>query len=134
MTKYNTLNVKLSNSQLNKLKCGIKNGTEVTLNLLSHLIGNSSDETNFPRKLLLTDTQVPKICKAFANSSSANIKFSKPQISKMIQSGEFLTDIFSITFGLDNFVNFLFKVLESYSKELSNIDTKNIRIVRIIII
>ena len=65
MTKYNTLNVKLSNSQLNKLKCGIKNETEVTLNLLSHLIGNSSDETNFPRKLLLTDTQaqVPKICK-----------------------------------------------------------------------
>ena len=65
MTKYNTLNVKLSNSQLNKLKCGIKNGTEVNLNLLSHLIGNSSDETNFPHKLLLTDTQaqVPKICK-----------------------------------------------------------------------
>ena len=51
----------------------------------------------------------------------------------MIQSGEFLTDISSITFGLDNFVNFPFKVLESYSKELSNADTKNIRIVRIII-
>ena len=83
MTQYNTLNVKLSNSQLNKLKSGIKNGTEVTLNLLSNLIGNFSDETNFLHKLLLTDTQVSKIRKAFANGSSANIKFSKSQLSKM---------------------------------------------------
>ena len=77
MTQYNTLNVKLSNSQLNKLKSAIKNGTEVTLNLSSNLIRNSNDETNFPHKLLLTDTQVSKICKAFANGLSANIKFSK---------------------------------------------------------
>ena len=47
MIHYNTLNVKLSNSQLNKLKSKIKNGTEVTLNLSSNLIGNSNDETNF---------------------------------------------------------------------------------------
>ena len=47
MTQYNTLNVKLSNSQLNKLKSGIKTGIEVTLNLSSNLIGNSNDETNF---------------------------------------------------------------------------------------
>ena len=58
MINYNTLNVKLSNSQLNKLKSKIKNGTEVTLNLSSNLIGNSNDETNFSNKLLLTDTQV----------------------------------------------------------------------------
>ena len=58
MTQYNTLNVKLSNSQLNKLKSAIKNGTEVTLNLLPNSIGNSNDKTNFPHKLLLTDTQV----------------------------------------------------------------------------
>ena len=57
MTQYNTLNVKLSNSQL-KLKSVIKNGTEVTLNISPNLIGNSNDETNFPRKLLLTNTQV----------------------------------------------------------------------------
>ena len=50
MTEYNTLNVKLSNSQLNKLKSAIKNGTEVTLNLSSNLIGKSNDETNFPNK------------------------------------------------------------------------------------
>ena len=75
MTQYNTLNVKLSNSQLNKLKSTIKNGTEVTLNLSSNLTGNSNDKTNFLHKLLLNDTQVSKICKAFANGSSVNIKF-----------------------------------------------------------
>ena len=58
MTQYNTLNVKFSNSQLNKLKSAIKNGTEVTLNLSLNLICNSNDETNFPHKLLLTNTQV----------------------------------------------------------------------------
>ena len=76
----------MSNSQLRKLKSAIKNGTEVTLNLSANLMGNSNDETNFPHKLLLTDTQVSEICKAFTNGSSANIKFSKTQLSKMIQS------------------------------------------------
>ena len=118
MTQYNTSNVKLSNSQLNKLKSGIKNGTEVTLNLSSYFIGNSKDETHFPHKLSLTDTEVSKIRRAFANGFSANIKFSKTQLSKMIQLGGFLTDISAITSGLDYFVNFPFKVLESYSKEL----------------
>ena len=77
MTQYNPLNLKLSNSQLNKLKSEIKNGTEVTLNLSSNLVRNSDDETNFLHKILLTDTHLSKICKAFANGSSANIKFSK---------------------------------------------------------
>ena len=52
MTKYDTLNVKLSSSRLNKLKSGIKNGTEVTLNLSSNLIGNSNNENNFSYTLL----------------------------------------------------------------------------------
>ena len=56
MTQYNSLNVKLSNSQLNKLKPAIKNETEVVLRLSSNMIGDSSDETNFPHKLLLTDS------------------------------------------------------------------------------
>ena len=55
------------------LKSVINNGTEVTLNLSSNLIGNSNDETNFPHKLLSTDTQVSKICEAFANGSSTNV-------------------------------------------------------------
>ena len=46
MTQYNSLNVKLSNSQLNKLKCAIKNESEVVLRLSSTMIGD--DETNFP--------------------------------------------------------------------------------------
>ena len=51
------------------------------------MIGNSNDETYFPHKLLFTDTQVLKICKAFANGSSANIKFSKIQLSKIVKLG-----------------------------------------------
>ena len=93
MTQYNTLRVKLSNSQLSKLKSTIKSGTEVTLNPSSNLIGNSNDKTNFPNKLLLTDTQVSKICKAFANGLAATIKLSKTQSSKMILSGGILGEL-----------------------------------------
>ena len=75
MSKYNTLNVKLTSSRLNKLKYGMKNGTEISLNHLSDLIGNFNDETIFLHKLLLTDTQVSRLRKAFANGSSTNIKF-----------------------------------------------------------
>ena len=88
MTQYNSLNVKLSNSQLNKLECAIKNETEVVLSL--NMIGDSNDETNFPQKLLLTDRQVTNIRKAFTNNSSTDIKLSKTQLSKMIQIGGFL--------------------------------------------
>ena len=63
MTLYNILNVKLSNLQFNKLKFPVKNETEVTSDLSRNLIGSSNDETNFPHKLLLTDTQVSKIRK-----------------------------------------------------------------------
>ena len=63
----------MSKSQLNKLKSEIKKGLQVTLNLSLNVVGDSNDETHFPHKLLLTDTQVSKICKAFANSLSVNI-------------------------------------------------------------
>ena len=66
MTQYNTLNVKLSNSELNKLESGMKNGTEVTLKISSNVAGDSNDENNFSRKLLLTNTKVSKLRKAFA--------------------------------------------------------------------
>ena len=77
MTQYNTLNVKMFNSQLNELKSGIKNGTEVTLKLSSNIVGDSNDENNFQHKLLLTNTQVSRIDKSFGNNSSANIKLAK---------------------------------------------------------
>ena len=61
MTQYNSLNVKLSNSQLNKLKSAIKNETEVVLRLSSNMIGDN--ETNFPHKLLLTNRKVANFVK-----------------------------------------------------------------------
>ena len=88
MTQYNSLNVKLSNSQLNKFKTAINNENEVVLRLSSNMIGDN--ETNFPHKLLLTNRQVSNLRKAFANHLSADIKLSKTQLSKMIQSGGFL--------------------------------------------
>ena len=68
----------------------LKNGTEVTSNLSSNVIGDSNGETNVSHKLLLTNTQVSGICKIFLNNSSANIKLSKTQLSKMVQFGGFL--------------------------------------------
>ena len=58
MTQYNLLNVKLSNSQFNKLKSGVKNGDEVTWILSSDVAVDSTDENSFSHKLLLTNTQV----------------------------------------------------------------------------
>ena len=74
MTQYNTLNVKLSNSQLNKLNSGIKNNNEVLLKLSSNIVGNSNDENNFLHKLLLTNTQFLRFRKVFTNNSSGNVK------------------------------------------------------------
>ena len=79
MVQYNGLNVKLSNSQLNKLKSSIKNGT------------NSNDKTNFLHELLLINRQEANFrSKAFSNYLSTDIKLSKTHLSRMIQSGGFL--------------------------------------------
>ena len=90
MTQYNSLNIKLSNSQLSKLKSVIKNENDVVLRISSNMVGNSNDNSNFPHELLLTNRQVANIGKAFANHLSIDIKLSKTQLSKMIQSGGFL--------------------------------------------
>ena len=74
MTQYNSLNVKLSNSELNKLKSSIKNEIDVTLRISSSMVGNSNDNTNFPHESLSTNRQVANICKAFASHSSTDIK------------------------------------------------------------
>ena len=83
--RYNRLNTKLSNSQLNKLKSAIKNENDVVIRLSPNMIGDSNDKYNFPHELLLIDRQVSSIRKVFSNNSSVDIKF-----SKMIQSGGFL--------------------------------------------
>ena len=66
MTQYNRLNVKLSNSQLNKFKSAIKNETDVVLRLSSNMIGDN--EANFPHKLLLTNRQISNLRRAFTNN------------------------------------------------------------------
>ena len=80
----------MSNSQHKKLKSGINYSTEVTLKLSSNVAGDSNDENNFSHKFLLTNTHVSKLCKTFANSSSANIKLSKTQLHEIVLSGRFL--------------------------------------------
>ena len=84
MTQYNILNIKLSNSQLNKLKLGRKNGSKLS----STVVGDSNDDNNFLHKLLLTDTYVSNLCKALANGSSDDIKcqfYLKTQLYKIVQ-------------------------------------------------
>ena len=117
MTQHNTWNVKLSNSQLNKLKSEIKNGTQVTINLSSNAVGQSNDETNSPHKLLLTNTQVSKICKAFTIGSSTNVKLSKGQLSKMIQLGGFLSRLLGPLLKTD--LSLLGNVLKPLAKSVS---------------
>ena len=90
MTRYNGLNVKLSNSKLDKIKSAIEDGTKVVLRLSSNMIGDSDDKINFPLELLLTNREVANLRKAFANYLSTDIKLSKTQISKKIQSAGFL--------------------------------------------
>ena len=94
VTQYNSLNVKLSNSQLNKLKSSIKNETDVILRISSNMVSNSNDNnTNFPHELLLINRQVANIRKAFAKNASTDSKLSKTQLSRMIQSGGFLGNL-----------------------------------------
>ena len=75
MAQYNSLNVKLSNPQLNKLKSAIRNETEAVLRLSPNMVGN--DGINFPHKLLLINRQVANLCTAVANNLSTDIKLSK---------------------------------------------------------
>ena len=77
MAQYNSLNLKLSNSQLDNLNSVIKNKTKIVLRLSSDMIDNSDDNFNFPHKLLLTNRQLENLRKVFTNYSSTDIKLSK---------------------------------------------------------
>ena len=109
MIQYNTLNVKLSNFQINKLKFGMKNGTEVALKPSSNVVTDCNDENNCPHKLLLINTQVSKLRKAFPNSSSDNIKLLKTQLGEIGLSGGFLGRILEplLKTGLSSMKNVL---------------------------
>ena len=92
MVEYNKVNVKLSDSQLNKLKTAVKNQTGVTVRMNIKMF----KENNLSHKLLLTTRQKTKLRNAFENDMSTDIKLlSKAQISKIIQSGGFLSSLLS---------------------------------------
>ena len=79
------------------------------------MTGNSNDETNFLRKLLLTNTQVVNLRKAFVGKSSTDIKLSKAQLSKMIQSREFLGRL------LGQIIKTLLPLIENLIKTLTKL-------------
>ena len=80
MAQNNSLIVKLSDSQINKLKPAIKNETEIVLRLSSNMNGDSDDKINFLHELLLTNRQVSDLCKAFSDKSWTDIKLSESNI------------------------------------------------------
>ena len=86
MVEYNTINAKLSNSQLNKLKSAVKNKQRTTLRMNARMLNGN----NLPHELLLTTRQTTRLRNAIENNMSTDIKLSKAQTSKIIQSGRFL--------------------------------------------
>ena len=89
MIEYNTVNVRLSNSQLNKLKSALKNKQGTTLRVNARMFNGN----NLPYELLLTTRQTTKQRNATENNFQTDIKLSKAQISKIIQSGGFVGKI-----------------------------------------
>ena len=89
MVEYNKLNVKLSNSQLKKLKTAVKDKTGTTLRISLKMFNGN----NLPHELLLTTRQKTKVRNAFNNNMSTDLKLSKAQINKIIQSGGFVSKL-----------------------------------------
>ena len=90
MVEYNKVNVKLSDTQLKKIKAAVENKTVTTLGI-SFKMFNGND---LPHKLLLTTIQISKLRNAFNNNKSTDLKIFKTQISKIIQSGGFSGRLF----------------------------------------
>ena len=91
MIEYSKINVKLSDTQLKKIKTAVKHKTGTTLKTSLKMF-NGND---LPNELLLTTRQKTKLRNAFNNNMSTNLKLSKAQISKIIQSGGFLGSLLS---------------------------------------
>ena len=92
MVEYNTVNGKLSDSQLNKLKSAVKNKQETTLRMNARIFSGN----NLPHELLLTTRQTTKLRNAIENNMSTDIKLSKAPIFKIIESGGFLGSLSKI--------------------------------------
>ena len=95
MVEYNTINAKLSGSQLNKLKSAVKKKKGATLRMNARMFNGN----NLPHDLLLTTRHTTKLRNAIENNMSTDIKLSKAQISKIILSGGFLGSLLSKTPG-----------------------------------
>ena len=89
MVEYTKVNVKLSDSQLKKLKDAVSNNTGTTLRTSLKMFNGN----NLPHELLLTTRQKTKVRNAFNNNRSTDLKLSKGQINKIIQSGGFLSKL-----------------------------------------
>ena len=92
MAQYNSLNVKLSNSQLYKSKSAITNETEVVLWLSSNMIGNSDDETNFSHKLLLSNRQLQIFLKRLQIIHQLILSYQKLSYPRWYNQEDFLVD------------------------------------------
>ena len=91
MVEYSKVNVRLSDTQLKQLKDAVKDNTGATLRMNLRMINGN----NLPHELLLTERQKTKLRNAFNNNMSTDIKLSKAQITKIIQSGGFLGSLLS---------------------------------------
>ena len=96
MVEYSKINVKLSDTQLKKLKTAVKNKTGATLRINLKMF----DGNNLPYELLLTTRQKIKLRNAFNNNMSTGLKLSKAQISNIVQSWGFLGSLLSKLAGL----------------------------------
>ena len=92
MVEYSKINVKLSDTQLKKLKTVVKDKTGTTLGMRLKMF-NGNDLPHF--ELLLTTRQKTKLRNSFNNNMSTDLKFPKAQISKITQSGGFLGSLLS---------------------------------------
>ena len=91
MIEYSKVNVKLSDTQLKKLKTVVKKKTGTTLRMSLKIL----DGNDLPHELLVTTRQETKLRNAFNNNMSTDLTLSKAQISKIIQSGGFLGSLLS---------------------------------------
>ena len=91
MVEYSKVSVKLTDTQLKKLKAAVKNKTGATLRMSLKML----DGNDLPHELLLTTRQKTKLRNAFNNNMSTDLKLSKAQISKIIKSGGFLGSLLS---------------------------------------
>ena len=109
MTEYSNVNVKLSDTKLKKLKTAVKNKTGTTLRISFKML-NGND---LPHELLLTTRQKTQLRNAFNNKmSTTDLKLSKAQISKIIQSGGFFGSLLSKLAGP------LMKVVKNVAKNV----------------